>query len=275
MPSPFPGFDPYLEKRYRWRTVHTPLIVMLQQAIRSRLPKGFTTSVEEHLAVATPENAFSERKDAPKDRSPDITIFEQERRGDSRLTEKYALPFDRDLTPPEIVPVDANPHRFVRVYDRRDAKTEVVAVVELLSPTNKDGAAGTAQYRRKQAEMINAGVHLLEIDFLRAGAHTLYVPKTVVDDTGAYDYLVTLSDATRPDEYRFWRIGLRAPLPALELPLTPDVTPVPIDLQAVFTNAYDLSGLGDTVDYARETEPPLAPDDAAWADGLLRSAGLR
>ncbi|MBC8139909.1 MAG: DUF4058 family protein [Armatimonadetes bacterium] len=137
MPSPFPGFDPYLENRHRWRTVYTPLIVTLQQAIRSRLPKGFTASVEEHLAVATPTSRLSSAGNKLDERSPDITVFEEERRGDIRvLTEKYALPFDRELTAPDIVRLDDTPHRFVRVYDRRD----VVAVVELLSPTNKDGA---------------------------------------------------------------------------------------------------------------------------------------
>ena len=163
----------------------------------------------------------------------------------------------------------------MHIYDRRNGRRKVVAIVELLSPANKDGAEGTVQYKRKQREARDGGVHLLEIDLLRYGAHVAYVPKTIIDDTGAYDYLVTLADAEHPREYRFWRIGVREPLPALTLPLTPDVAPVPLDLQGVFDTCYDASGLGDGVDYAREPEPPLPPGDAAWADGVLRAAGLR
>ncbi len=165
--------------------------------------------------------------------------------------------------------------RHLCIYDRRHGGREVVTNVELLSPTNKDGAEGSAQYKRKQREARESGINLLEIDLLRYGTHVAYVPKAVLDESGPYDYLITLADADCPLQYRFWRIGLRDTLPALALPLTPDVAPIPLDLQAVFETCYDESGLGDTVDYTREPEPPLSPENAVWADGLLRTAGLR
>jgi hypothetical protein len=92
---------------------------------------------------------------------------------------------------------------------------------------------------------------------------------------GTWDYLVTLRDVSEPDVFAFWRIGLRDALPTIELPLTNDVAPVPFDLQASFTRSYEASLYGRRIDYTREPEPPLMPDDAAWADGLLRAAGLR
>lgn len=49
---------------------------------------------------------------------------------------------------------------------------------------------------------------------------------------------------------------------------------MPFDLQAAFDTCYDEAGLCIIVNFTRELVPPLAGEDAAWADGLLRSAGL-
>ena len=38
---------------------------------------------------------------------------------------------------------------------------------------------------------------------------------------------------------------------------------------------YDRAGFDLRLDYTRPPDPELAPEDAAWADELLRRAGLR
>lgn len=276
MPSPFPGMDPYVEERYDWSAFHAEFIVDIARRIRRALPKGFIARVEQSLAVEGPDTAiFATARNVPDSRQPDVTIFETERGGGVATLTAKVTALTRPLVEPEIVTQDELQQRFVRIYDRRHGGREVVAIIELLSPTNKDGAEGTAQYKRKQREARESGIHLLEIDLLRYGTHVVYVPKTVLEESGAYDYLITLAHADYPVEYRFWRVGVRDKLPALALPLTSDVAPVPLDLQAVFDTCYDEAGLGDAVDYIQEPEPPLSPDDAIWADGLLRSAGLR
>jgi hypothetical protein len=268
--------DPYIEERHDWSAFHAEFIVDIARRIRRALPKGFIARVEQSLAVEGPDTAiFATARNVPDSRQPDVTIFETERTaGVATLTTKVA-PLTRPLTEPQIVTQGELQQRFVRIYDRRHGNREVVAIVELLSPTNKDGAEGTAQYKRKQREARESGIHLLEIDLLRYGNHVVYVPKAILEDSGPYDYLVTLAHADHPLEYRFWRIGLRDTLPALAIPLTPDVAPVPLDLQAVFDTCYDEAGLGDAVEYTREPDPPLPPDDAAWANDRLVSAGLR
>ena len=45
-----------------------------------------------------------------------------------------------------------------------------------------------------------------------------------------------------------------------------------IDLQALVDQAY-LAGRYDRLDYSMELIPPLAAEDAAWAQALLKSAG--
>jgi hypothetical protein len=49
---------------------------------------------------------------------------------------------------------------------------------------------------------------------------------------------------------------------------------VPLDLQVLVDAAYENGGYDD-IDYRAEPDPPLDPADAAWAEELLRSKGLR
>ena len=67
---------------------------------------------------------------------------------------------------------------------------------------------------------------------------------------------------------------LRERLPAVRIPLRQSDDDVPLELQPLIERAYDY-GAYDDIDYHRDPEPPLGPEDAAWADQLLRSKGLR
>jgi hypothetical protein len=54
------------------------------------------------------------------------------------------------------------------------------------------------------------------------------------------------------------------------VPLLPGHSDVPIDLQAVFTHAYDAGPYRREIDYAQdEVLPPLSADRMAWARELL------
>src|SRR5947209_5330096 len=68
----------------------------------------------------------------------------------------------------------------------------LVTAVELLSPSNKTpGAHGCEQYLKKQAELLNSRVNLVEIDLLRGGQHTTAVPrKDALQEAGPFDYHV-------------------------------------------------------------------------------------
>lgn len=46
-------------------------------------------------------------------------------------------------------------------------------------------------------------------------------------------------------------------------------------LQALLQDLYRQAGYDLRIDYRSEPVPPLAPPDAAWADELLRQAGVR
>lgn len=76
------------------------------------------------------------------------------------------------------------------------APERVITAIEILSPTNKTPGDGYAEYRRKQAEYIQSTTHLLEIDLLRAGTHTVAASKSEIERLfGHWDYLVCLHRA--------------------------------------------------------------------------------
>jgi hypothetical protein len=52
-------------------------------------------------------------------------------------------------------------------------------------------------------------------------------------------------------------------------------TDPPLDLQALIDQCYRNGGYDDDLDYVGQLNRPLDPDDARWADELLRSQGRR
>ncbi len=276
MPSPFPGFDPYIESQINWLDFHGDMIVELKRSLLNALPPGFVAESDVYVSILLPESRQSGNPRTAA-REGDVTVFTTRpsdggKAGTAILERPTVLP--GVVTQPETVNMTRIRQRYLKVIDRRGEKPKVVAIVELLSLTNKEGAGFTA-YEKKQAQLLDSDVHYLEIDLLRAGEYATFVPKEIVSARGAWDYLVTLRDISEPEVFAFWRVGLRDGLPTIELPLTHDVAPVQFDLQASFNRSFEACFYERRIDYTQESEPPLAPEDALWADDLLRAAGLR
>src|SRR6187402_216815 len=51
MASPFPGMDPYLEKRNRWRSFHQSFAVEIMGQLNSRLGPRYFADVEVHTVL--------------------------------------------------------------------------------------------------------------------------------------------------------------------------------------------------------------------------------
>ncbi len=60
----------------------------------------------------------------------------------------------------------------------------------------------------------------------------------------------------------------------IPIPLRATDADIPLDLQSLIDLCYE-RGRYARIDYRREPEPPFSPEDAAWADGVLRENGLR
>jgi hypothetical protein len=72
-----------------------------------------------------------------------------------------------------------------------------------------------------------------------------------------------------------YTFGVRQPIPTFPLPLRPRDEEPMADIGRLLHELYDGAGYDLRLDYAKEPESPLRPNDTLWADQLLREKGLR
>jgi len=266
MPSPFPGMDPFLEGRAFWPGLHHRLIFCIAEALNVSLPPGLAADIGERLYVVEAERSIY----------PDVTVVR--RRPETRRREATGETAQREAVVSHGV-LTAYPFEmregFVEVRTTNAAR-KLVTIIEVLSPANKAaGSEGRQEYLQKQREILRSETHLLEIDLLRSGTHTVAAPLDGLQSRGRWDYLMCLHRSTQRYHYEYWMNHVREPLPAVLVPLTPGEPDVPLDLQAVLNRAYDSGRYVLLVDYRAEPPTPLGDEDAQWIDTLLRQRGLR
>lgn len=148
--------------------------------------------------------------------------------------------------------------------------SEVVTVLEVLSPSNKRPGEGRTQDETKRKTILGSSTHLVEIDLLRK-----WEPMPTLNDEIQTHYRILVSRRERRPKADLYAFNLPDTIPSFPLPLrTEDADPL-VNLQDLFNGVYDRSGYGFVIDYSREPVPVLSETDAAWADKLLREKGLR
>jgi hypothetical protein len=256
--------DPYLESPSFWRTFHQLLVATMTAELNRTLPPGFAATIDERLYIFWPGRSIY----------PDTAIL---RRPDTPLAPSRS-PATAVADPPLLLTVlEEEAHEpFIEIRTTHGDR-EVVTIIEVLSPANKAaGSPGREEYTRKQRELRGGDVHLLEIDLLRTGQHTVAVPEaTLRQGASDWDYVVCLRRAERPNNYAVWPFTVRDDFPHVEIPLTVEHPDVLLNLQTVMNHAYDDGPFARLVDYSREPEPPFTPTNVIWADSLLRTKGLR
>jgi hypothetical protein len=151
-----------------------------------------------------------------------------------------------------------------------------VTAIEVLSISNKlAGSDGRAAYRQKQLELREANVNLVEIDLLRGGRHTTLVPEKGLHEAAqAFDYHACIYFAFEPDRFQVAAFRLGDRLPRIAVPLSPDKQPLVVDLQPVLDRCYDMGLYSRRIRYSQPCDPPLTPEQQAWAEAILREKGL-
>jgi uncharacterized protein DUF4058 len=171
--------------------------------------------------------------------------------------------------PLELATIIPTPIPHVTIEIRDTANRQLVTAIEVLSPTNKRGD-GRQEYLAKRRRILLSTAHLLEIDLLRQGQR---VP--MQKPLPAAPYFIFLSRAEKRPLTEIWPISLKEPLPVVPIPLLPADADVVLDMQQVFTMTYELLGYDLALDYTKPPDIPLPKAEVAWAETLLRTAGLR
>jgi Protein of unknown function (DUF4058) len=255
MPSPFPGMDPYLEQEAVWHDFHERFLPAAAAYLAAQVLPRYIVLIDEHVYLHEPN---------PEPRltvvRPDLTVA----RGPGNIDAAGAAAGVIEAPVQVVLPeVDADRESFLEVLDR--ASREVIAVVELLSPTNKRPGENRRRYLAKRADLLNSPAHLVEIDLLRCPA-----PMPAADRP-ACPYSVLVSRAGQRPRADFWPIGLHDPLPVVPVPLRVGEDDARLDLRTVIDRLYDEAGYRYFL-YEREPDPPLTGADASWAESLRQRA---
>jgi len=267
MPSPFPGMDPWLESPALFPDLHNTLIAQFREALNATLPRPYYAAIGTRLYIDESDRRIEPDVDVlitggrPK-RSP-------EGGGTAVLLQK-ATPFR--------VRIVSDPIRaWALEIHQAGSGDRLVTSVEILSPTNKArGSPGRRLYLKKRKELQRGRVNVVEIDLLRVGEPTTLAPVgNVARRTGRFEYHACTHRWYRSITVEVYPIPLAGQLPLIAIPLLkgdPDVT---VDFQAVFERSYAVALFDRRVVYSKPCDPPLTPDQQAWAEGILKPKGVR
>ncbi len=183
MPSPFPGMDPFLEGD-EWEDFHSRFITTMAVMLLPGIRPDYVVRTERRIYVEHPlDDVKTIRPDVAILRHPDSFGYS---RSGSTSTVSTLEPVERT------VPMSFEVEEKYLVIRRLDS-SEVVTVIELLSPFNKRmGTRGRPTYLAKRQEVLQSATNLVELDLLRGGDREVTLDlqaafDTVYDEAG-YDY---------------------------------------------------------------------------------------
>lgn len=262
----FPGMDPYLEAKLIWPGFHNALVVYIRDQLRPLLHPRYIAAVEDRVFLEEPPRALIS----------DVWIREQSSKrngGGVAVLEPQVATQAHDADDPMLIELtDREMHEsYIEILDRQSGQ-RVVTVIEVLSPTNKTPGPGRDAYLAKQEEVWKSATHLVEIDLLRGGEHTVLIPEGEVRDRRDYDYLVSVNRATNVRRfYETYPRSLRERLPRISIPLAEGDRDVVLDVQAVVDQTYDAGSYQARLPYDQPCTPPLREADQAWANDLIHT----
>ncbi len=252
MPSPFPGMDPYLESADVWHDFHGVFVTLLRLELSRQLRGRYQVRMD--------DNVYVHELDAPPRQllgRPDVQVAG----GPTRSTTAVVATLDAPVQVEVPIGVDVLREKFLEIRDAGGQR--LITVVEVLSPANKRPGPDREQYLGRRRQYLTSDVNLVEIDLLRGG------PRLPAETLPVCDYLVLVSPGSNLPHAGVWPISLRDTLPVVPIPLTTEDGSAGVDLQAIFTKAFDEGGYAPAI-HQGEPETPLKSKDAAWAEGLLR-----
>jgi hypothetical protein len=256
MPSRFPGVDPYIEGSGLWPDFHHEFITAWRSTLRRSLPKHYEARINEEIHLVDLSSG-----DMRKILS-DVAV---ERREPYQATGQEAAwqSSPAAVTLPLPLVEDEIRDSWIEIYHRPDRS--LVAVLELLSPTNKRGET-RSKYLTKRRTVPRHRIHLVELDLLLGGGRI-----APPNEYPAADFTALVARAERPGVCDVCSWNLRDRLPRLGIPLKLPDADATVDLQEVFDRAFDQGAYDETVAYEQPPDVPLSEADLNWAAERARS----
>jgi hypothetical protein len=244
--------NPYLEQNDTWEDFHHDFFTRARELLSAQIGPNYVVKIEVSLylhELSAEERHFFGKADAG------VVGWTPSMGGTSA-----SLPAPVRLTLPA---VEITRHSSLEIRDRRNRR--VVTVIELLSPSNKTPGADRDDYLAKRRNILGSMTNFVEIDLRRGGQR----PDLPV--LPPCDYYVLVCRYTARRNADMWPIALRERLPVVPIPTSEPDPDVPLDLQDVLHKVYDAADYGKYI-YTEKPDPPLSPEDAAWACQFVPAA---
>jgi hypothetical protein len=271
--------DPYLEAPDIWPDLHEALAGEMRAELNLLLPQPYYARLEVRPEVGIVDDAGTLRRIVP-----DVTVIRQARDTPTAPATVTVSARRATVSASVEVTVAAEPlrHQVVEICDASRGH-KLITLIEIVSPSNKRAGVDRRAYLRKQREVLESDASLVEIDLLRAGERLLPHVELAAYLSGLAPppaYLVLVNRAWRrlgvEMAYQVFAVSLRDVLPCIAIPLREGEDEVTLDVQWIFSQAYDRGPYRrGAVDYEGDPEPPLEPDDRQWVYQRLREQGLR
>ena len=257
MPSPFPGMDPYLEASGGWEDFHDRFLTYLSDMLLEALPAHYVVKIQERITLVSLP-ARSERQivsDIGVAGLADVRPAGGLATATVATVEPVALEHDLEEMATET---------YLEI--RRQPDRQLVTVIELLSPSNKE-LPGRDVYVAKRNALLSQYVHLVEIDLLVRGTRL-----GMRGPLPRGDYYAFVSRAERRPHGDVYAWSIRHPLPVIPVPLLDPDPAYPLDLGAMFRLTYDRGRYERSIDYTADPPAFLRPEDRDWAREVARTA---
>lgn len=216
--GPFPGVvDPWAEDARYFHQIHNRMMGFIAEQMQPMLfALGYQAGCKTSLQIID-------------NRIPDVYIRNRE---DTSPTPPARWDYGAaaiGVAAEPGVQTDMEVPQLDAVYIYNSNTNDLVTIIELVSPGNKDDRDALTAYRRRRDGILSKGVNVVEIDLTRSRSHLLNDPPVIPDP---YHYAVYLP----VQETVYIGCAFLTPLKRVAIPLREQV--VPLDPQPTYDAAY-------------------------------------
>lgn len=217
--------DPRLEHQGLWHDFHARFVVALANHLSDALAPRYVAVVDERVYLAI-------EQDVPRLVRPDVAVVDRPEA--PTLAERGQGHASAATTRPIVVSVAVRDEIRERSVAIRTPAGQLVTSLEVLSPNNKrPGHEGRRSYLEKREQLLAAGIHLVEMDFLLKGERM-----PLATEWPACDRAVLVVRARRLHAAELYPIGLEDVLPTIALPLLEPEPDFPLALQPLLEHVW-------------------------------------
>jgi Protein of unknown function (DUF4058) len=260
MPSPFRGMNPYLEHPSFCAGIHHRLITAIANDLAPKIRPKYIVAIEERVYEVSGDTAMLVGV-------PDVSVQSSPYAARSPESNLAVAP-----TPQPIEVLLPLPEILTEAYlEIRAVETEeVVTIIEVLSPKNKQVGIGRLQYETKRLKILGSATHFVEIDLLRQGN-----AMAMVGDFRQSHYRIVVSKSETRPKAQLYGFNLQDKIPVFPAPLRTNELEPAIDLRSLLDQIYDQGSYDLRIDYSRPPIPALSEPDLAWVHDKLQQQALQ